>query len=136
MTIFMGVVLILGVVLWRVDLSWEWDIPQKWQAKIGTWKESLVSRTHILNYDWYLGLEQPREWEKHLWQLQMEFPRLRRKFSAPIRLEICVHPQDTVSQNDTYISCLQSRFPGIGFYESPLCSETGDEGKDCGVEQK
>lgn len=116
MTLIMGVVLFMGVLLWRADSSWEWGIPQKWQAKIGGWKEGFVSRTHILNYDWYLGPEN-RELEKHFWHLQMEYPRLRKKFITPVKVEVCVHPNFSPDYNEIYISCLQRRFPEIKIYE-------------------
>lgn len=141
MTLFIGVIVILGVLSWGVDSSWEWEIPQKWEAVIGGWKERLSNGTHSLNYDWYLGPEN-RELEKHLWHLTREFPRLNKKFKAPIKVEVCVYPYFPPDQNKRYIACLQRRFPELRIYESSLkemrgqghcfgCCESGDEGKDC-----
>lgn len=115
MTLLMGVILILGALLWRVNSSWEWDIPQKWQAKIRAWKEGLSSPTHIINYDWDADPANT-ELEKHLWQLKRAYPQLRKKYRAPIRAEVCVYPNLPPEQNMIYISCLQRRFPEISLY--------------------
>ena len=119
MTLLMGVVLILGAVLWRVNSSWEWGIPFKWQAKIGAWKESLASRTQSLNYNWYMAQES-RELEKHLWFL---------KFMAPIKVEVCVHLKFSHDHDEIYIACLQRRFPEIRIYENPLSCESENDAK-------
>ncbi|HBW36999.1 hypothetical protein [Desulfosporosinus sp. BICA1-9] len=133
MTLLMGVILILGALLWRVNSSWEWDIPQKWQAKIRAWKEGLSSPTHIINYDWDVDPENT-ELEKHLWLLKRAYPRLRKKYRAPIRAEVCVYPNFPPEQNKIYISCLQRRFPEISLSECPLGSENAAEHWDrCAV---
>lgn len=142
MTLLIGVILILGILSWRVGSNWEWEIPQKWQVKIGTWKDQFTIQTYSLNYDWYLGSEN-RELEKHLWHLKRAFPRLSKKIKAPISVEVGVYPNSSPDQNRIYISCLQRRFPELSIYESPIremkgqvClgySESGDEGKDSGA---
>lgn len=119
MTLFIGVILILGVLSWKVNSSWEWDIPEKWQAKIGAWKAGLSSTTHSLNYEWYLGPEN-RDLEKQLWHLKRAFPRLSKKFKAPIWVEVCVYPNFSPEQNMIYISCLQRRFPELGIHGCQL----------------
>lgn len=117
MTLLMGFVLILGAVLWRANSSWEWGIPSKWQAKIGAWKEGLVSRTQSLNYNWYMAQES-RELEKHLWFL---------KFMVPIKVEVCVHLNFSHDHDEIYIACLQRRFPEIRIYENlPSCESEND----------
>lgn len=115
MTLLIGVILILGVLSWRLDSSWEWEIPHKWQVSIETWKDGLSSRTHSLTYDWYLGPEN-RELEKHLWHLKRAFPRLSKQFNAPIRVEVCLYPNFPPDQNKRYIACLQRRFPELKIY--------------------
>lgn len=125
MTLLIGVVLICSVLLWKLDSSWEWAIPQKWQAKLVAWKERFVKQTHVLYYECYLGTEN-RELENQLWHLQMTFPKLR-KIHSPMRVEVCVHPNFSPEQNMTYISCLERRFPEIRIYQSLL----GERDRTC-----
>jgi len=116
MTFLLGVVLILGILLWRVDSGLEWSIPPKWQAFLIGWKEGLSSRTHTLNYLWYLGPENC-ELEKQFWHLKLALPRLQRIFKVPLWIEVSVDQSVAPGQKGIYISCLQRRFPEIEIHE-------------------
>ncbi len=128
MTFLLGVMLILGILLWKADSSLEWSIPLKWQSFIRAWKEGLGSRTHIIKYVWYLG---PRniELEKNFWHLQLALPRLRKKFKVPLWIEVRVHHDEALGQQELYISCLQRRFPGIDIQACQLDGSSGEEGE-------
>ena len=128
MTFLLGVVLIIGILLWRIDSHLEWNIPLKWQALIKDWKKGLGSRTYTLNYVWDLGPGN-RELEKHLWHLKMALPRLRKKFRVPLWIEVSVHQCAAAEQKGQYISCLQRRFPEIEIHECPLYGSSGEEGE-------
>ena len=124
----LGVVLSLGILLWRTDSSLEWSIPPKWQTYIGTWQARFGNKTHILNYVLYMSPENS-ELEKNFWHLQMALPRLRKKFRVPLWIKVRVHQGVATGQKEIYLSCLQRRFPDIEIYECPLYGENGDEGK-------
>lgn len=117
MMYLLGVILILGILLWRMDSRLEWTIPVKWQTFIRTWKEGMGARAHRLNYIWYLD---PREseLEKRFWHLQKELPQLGKKVRAPLWVEVrIVHQGVPNDQKEIYLSCLQRRFPEIEIYE-------------------
>jgi len=116
MTLLLGVVLILGVILWNVDSHLEWNIPLKWQAFLKAWTEKLGSKTHKLKYIWYLGSENS-ELEKQFWHLKMALPRLRKKFRVPLWIEVRVDQRAAPRQIGKYIACLQRRFPEIEIQE-------------------
>lgn len=113
----LGVILILGILLWRMDSGMEWTIPPKWQNFIRTWKEGLGGRAHQLNYIWYLD-PQESELEKRFWHLQKELPQLRKNVKAPLCVEVRIVDQgEPNGQKEIYLSCLQRRFPEIEIYE-------------------
>lgn len=126
MTFLLGVVLIIGIFLWRTDSSLEWSIPLKWQTFIRTWQKGFGDKTHILTYVWYFGPENS-ELERNFWHLQMALPRLRNKFRAPLWIEVYVREGLAPGQQEIYIACLRRRFPEIEIYECLLNGSSGDE---------
>ena len=126
--LLLGVVLSIGILLWRADSSFEWSVPLEWQTYIGTWQARLGNKTHSLNYVWYIDRENC-ELEKNFWQLQMALPRLRKEFRVPLWIKVCVHPGIATGQKEIYLACLQRRFPEIEIYGCPLYGEKGDGGR-------
>jgi hypothetical protein len=125
----LGIMLIIGILLWRAASRLEWSIPLKWQSIIKAWKEGLGSRTHIIKYVWYFSPKNS-EMEKHFWHLQLALPRLRKEFRVPLWIKVRVHNDMAQGQKGLYISCLQRRFPGMEIQECPLdvrCCEEGEE---------
>lgn len=116
MTFLLVVVLILDILLWRVVSGLEWSIPLKWQARIEAWKEGLTSRTHTLNYVWYLNSKNS-ELEKQFWHLKLVLPGLSKKFRVPVWIEVSIHQSLDPGRKEGYISCLQRRFPELDIYE-------------------
>ena len=128
MTTLLGVVLILGILLWRTDPRLEWNIPIKWQTVIKIWQAKLSSKTQSLSYVCYLSPENC-ELERNLWYLQMTLPKLCKKFGAPLGVEVCVRQGWVLGRQEIYIACLQRRFPEIEIYECSLDGSSGNEGK-------
>ena len=112
----LGIVLILGILLWRTDSSLEWSIPIKGQTLIRKWQVRFGNKTQNLNYVWYFGPGNS-ELEKNFWQLKMALPRLQKKVKVPIWVEVRVHQSVAPRQKEIYISCLQRRFPEIEIHD-------------------
>lgn len=123
--VLLGVILILGILLWRVVSGLEWSIPLKCQSLIEAWRERLSSKTHSLNYVWdsYPG---EGELEKHFWRLQKELPQLRKRVNVPLWIEVYVFQGRDTRQNQKYLSCLKRRFPEIEITMGPLYGEGRD----------
>ncbi|EGW38889.1 hypothetical protein [Desulfosporosinus sp. OT] len=115
----LGVVLCLGILLWRTNSSLEWNIPLKWQILIGAWQRECGNKTHSLNYVCYLGSENS-ELEKDFWHLRMALPRMQKKFKVPLWIKVRIHQGVATKQKDLYLACLQKRFPEIEIDECPL----------------
>lgn len=123
--VLLGVILILGSLLWRIVSGLEWSIPPKCQSLIEAWRERLSSETHCLNYVWDSD-PGDEELEKHFWSLQNELPQLRKRFNVPLWLEVHVFQGIDSRQAQRYLSCLQRRFPEIGITMYPLYGEGRD----------
>lgn len=125
----LGVVLSLGILLWRTDSSLEWSIPFKWQTLIWNWQVRLSNKKQSLNLVWYLGPENS-DLEKHLWHLKMALPGLQKKVKVPLWIKVSVHQSVAPRQKEIYISCLQRRFPEIEIDNCPFFGGSGEEMKE------
>ena len=127
--VLLGVILILGSLLWRVVSGMEWSIPPKCQSLIEAWRERLSSETYSLNYVWDSN-PGDGELEKHFWCLQKELPQLRKRFNVPLWIGVNVFQGIDPRQTQRYLSCLQRRFPAIEITMLPLYGESRDTGGD------
>lgn len=121
----LGVVLCLGVLLWRTDSSLEWSIPLKWQTFIETWQRRCGDKTHSLNYVCYLGSENS-ELEKDFWHLRMDLPKMQKKLRVPLWIKVRVHQSVATWQTERYLACLKRQFPEIEIYKCPLSRDTDE----------
>lgn len=118
----LGIVLILGSLLWWGAARWEWQVPIQGQKVLIRWRERLSQKSHTLKYDWSVGSGEC-ELEKHFGHLQQALPQLQKKFKRPLIIEVIIHPRLALGQQAIYVACLQRRFPEIGIYASPLQGE-------------
>ena len=112
----MGVILILAILFWIVSSRYEWNIPLKWQAYIGAWRERLGNNS--LNLVLKLDPENG-ELEKRFWLLQGALPGLQKNNKLPLWIEVEIYPDLSLGQKEKYIACLQRRFTEIKIYVYP-----------------
>jgi len=123
MTLLIGVVLSLGILLWRMDSSLEWHVPAKWQRIIRNWQSGLSKKTHTLHYVWNVGSENS-ELERDFWRLQLALSTMQKKFKVPLWIKVCLDQSMVIAQRDIYISCLQRRFPELEIYGVPISGDS------------
>ena len=114
--ILLGILIIIGMVLWRINLRLEWNIPQKWQNAIQSWQEGISAKTHNLKYIWNTGRVNG-DLERNFYHLEKSLPRLQKKLNASIWIEVLIYRGGPCEQNETYIACLQRRFPGLAIHQ-------------------
>ena len=112
MTLLMGFVLILALFFWKVSSRYEWNIPLKWQAYIGAWKERLSNKSYSISYFWESSLA-AEEMEKSLLLLQKGLPSLQRNNKHPLLIEVEICQDLSLGDQKKYIVCLQRRFSEI-----------------------
>ncbi|MDP4125466.1 MAG: hypothetical protein Q8912_00750 [Bacillota bacterium] len=120
--ILLGVISILGVLLWKLNACLEWTIPLRCQAKIESLRKRLSRKTRSLNYVWE-SWPGEGELEKNFWRLQKELPLLRKQFQVPLWIEVHVGQGRDTKRDERYLSCLQRRYPEIEVNLRPLSRE-------------
>ncbi|MDD4400462.1 MAG: hypothetical protein PHI24_01020 [Desulfitobacteriaceae bacterium] len=100
----------LSSLIWILAGYWEWSVPINWQVRMVSLAER-KSCNPIYECFWQINPENPlAEW--YIWRFRKFMPLADRKI--PIRCYI--NPgrgQNNLFNMDTYLSCLQRRFPDI-----------------------
>ncbi|HWQ73197.1 MAG TPA: hypothetical protein VN370_12860 [Desulfitobacteriaceae bacterium] len=108
---WLAVWLCLGFLIWILAGYWEWSVPLNWQVRLA----SLAKKNHScdLTYEcsWQVNPENPlAEW--YIWC----FYRLIPQIGGKTKINCYIDPGAGLSalfDIDTYLSCLQRRFPDI-----------------------
>ncbi len=109
---FWGVWICFGLLVWRVVGYWEWSMPLEWQKRLASRVER--KRLGYLSYEclWQVNPENPMaEW--YIWRFLIIIPRIDSKIYANCYIELGTGSNDSLCR-DTYLACLQRRFPEVG----------------------
>jgi hypothetical protein len=108
---WLAVWLCLSLLIWRLVGYWEWSVPENWQVRLASIAEKNHRRDLTYECFWQVSPENPlAEW--YIWRF--------RKFIPQIDAKTCINCYidpgaglNALFDMNTYLSCLQRRFPDI-----------------------
>ncbi len=106
-----GVWICFGLLVWRVVGYWEWPIPLNWQKRLAYIVEK--NRLGHLTYEclWQVNPKNPlAEW--YIWRFRKIIPQIDSKLCADCYIDLGIGLKGSLCR-DTYLACLQRRFPEI-----------------------
>jgi hypothetical protein len=102
--------LCLSLLIWRIVGDWEWPVPVNWQVCLASIaKENPCDQTYECL--WQVNPENPlAEW--YIWRFHKLVPQVNTKTQINCYIDPGAGP-NALFDMDTYLSCLQRRFPDI-----------------------
>lgn len=105
---WLAIWLCLSLLVWILVGDWEWSVPLNWEVRLASIAEK-KSCNPTYECLWQVNPENPlAEW--YIWRFREIISRIDRKIS----INCYIDPgsgQNTLFNMDTYLSCLQRRFP-------------------------